>query len=36
MSEKLMSRPYPSDSPQVCERCVWGRGSHADWCDFGK
>lgn len=21
------------DPQMACERCVWGRGEHAEWCD---
>lgn len=33
MSE-ITSRPYhPS---QCCEKCVFGRGEHAEWCEEGR
>lgn len=32
MTDRIVSRPYPADSPQVCERCVFGRGEHQPWC----
>jgi hypothetical protein len=31
MSETITSRPF---APKMaCERCVFGRGEHAEWCD---
>lgn len=32
MTDRIVSRPYPANSPQVCERCVFGRGEHASFC----
>lgn len=29
----ITSRPYHPDPQMACERCVWGRGEHAEWCD---
>ena len=26
------SRRYQPDPAQCCERCVFGRGEHAEWC----
>lgn len=28
----LISRPFAPDPTQCCERCVFGRGRHAEWC----
>jgi hypothetical protein len=28
---ELMSRPY-QPGEKCCERCVFGRGEHAEWC----
>jgi hypothetical protein len=30
-STNITSRPFHPD--QCCERCVFGRGEHAGWCD---
>ena len=26
------SRRYQPDKEKCCERCVFGRGEHAEWC----
>lgn len=31
MEEPIKSRPYGA-APQACERCVFGRGEHAEFC----
>lgn len=31
--EPIRSRPYSTAA--ACERCVFRRGFHADWCDCG-
>ena len=28
----LMSRPYAPSTEKCCERCVFGSGPHAAWC----
>ncbi len=28
----LMSRLYPEHLTAACERCIFGRGDHAEWC----
>lgn len=33
MSETLQSRPYKPETEKCCERCVFGTGAHASWCD---
>jgi hypothetical protein len=34
MSERaIVSRPYPEHG-HACERCVWARGEHAEWCEL--
>ena len=33
MSADIVSRPYNPDTENCCERCVFGRGAHADWCE---
>ena len=30
MSDTLYSRPYKPQ--EACERCCFGRGTHAEWC----
>jgi hypothetical protein len=29
----LVSRPYNPDPDHCCERCVFGTGQHAEWCE---
>lgn len=29
----IHSNPYRPDPEQCCERCVFGTGEHADWCE---
>jgi hypothetical protein len=29
----LMSRPYAPSTEKCCERCVFGTGPHAAWCE---
>jgi hypothetical protein len=29
----ITSRPYKPDSAKCCERCVFGSGEHAEWCE---
>ncbi len=36
MTADLVSRPYKPDPGKCCERCVFGRGEHAEWCEKGK
>lgn len=31
----LQSRPFRPDPQKCCERCCFGRGSHAAWCVVG-
>lgn len=33
MSE-ITSRPY--QPKMACERCCFGRGEHAEWCEWGQ
>lgn len=28
----ITSRPFKPSPDKCCERCVFGRGEHADWC----
>ena len=30
MTEPIRSRPYSTNA--ACEKCVFGRGAHAEWC----
>jgi hypothetical protein len=31
----LTSRRYEPNPEHCCEACVFGRGAHADWCEWG-
>lgn len=33
MSADFSSRVYKPDPQKCCERCVFGTGEHAEWCD---
>lgn len=32
----LQSRPYLPQPGQCCEKCVFGRGAHSEFCEVGK
>jgi len=32
----LTSRPFRPDPQQACERCCFGSGYHAYWCELGE
>lgn len=33
MEQALQSRPYDPDEDECCERCVFGTGHHAEFCE---
>jgi hypothetical protein len=32
---EIVSRVYQPNPAYCCERCVFGRGQHAEWCQAG-